>query len=270
MNQKAVFKVVVPEQSLAPDVFGLWQTVPEESTDGSTLASKPDIGTLWRAELPDDPLETTNLLNNQAYMQRQMDWYFPAAKHSLMHDLSSLGGPDPEIDFTLHENGPQPGDGSLRGILEAAYLYHHDPVSFSIFDSFRLDEQLLEKTSREVSQFTALMRRTVEQFALVETASAGRSIASTRITWTGDSETWWRSSADKQLFLQHNQVLAQALATRQHWLHFLMLLTSGIVRTAATLATGPFSLIAIWATWNYLQQVIVAFRKIRLNNQYPT
>jgi hypothetical protein len=130
-----------------------------------------------------------------------------------------------------------------------------------------LDTQVLERTSQEVSQFAALVRRTVEQFALIETASGGRSVAKTRVAWSGDVETWWKSGADQGQFPQHNQVLAQALAARQHWLHFLLLLTSGIVRTAAALATGPFSLIAIWATWNYLQQVMAAYRKIRMDNQ---
>jgi hypothetical protein len=110
------------------------------------------------------------------------------------------------------------------------------------------------------------VRRTVEQLALVETAMGGNTIGVTRVSWSGDTETWWVAGTGPEKFGPHTQVLSQALATRQEWLHFLLIVTSGAVRVGAALATGPFSPIAIWTTWNYALQVVAEFRKLPVHN----
>lgn len=262
MEQSAPFRVWTPEETNAQDVFGWWQITAAGPASG--LATSPEIGSVWRVELPDDPQAAEDLLKYQAYRQAQAAWYLPAARRSLEHDLDSLDRLEAGLEFSA-----QTGINTPRGVLAVAYQYSHEQASYGLLDSLSLDPQVLDRTSQEVGQFAALVRRTVSQFALVETASAGKNIAKTRIAWSGDAETWWESGSDQGQFPRHNQVLAQALVTRQHWLRFLLLLTSGIVRTAAVLATGPFSLVAIWATWKYLQQVIAAFQKIRKNTQVP-
>jgi hypothetical protein len=106
----------------------------------------------------------------------------------------------------------------------------------------------------------------VEQFALVETVRGGRAIGITRVAWLGDAETWWAAGASAEHFSQHAQALAQALATRQEWLNFLLLVSSGMLKVAVALATTPFSPLTIWTTWNYLRQVVQEYQQIRLSS----
>ncbi|MBE0695893.1 MAG: hypothetical protein IH586_03130 [Anaerolineaceae bacterium] len=239
--------------SPAVDVFDLWQA------GGSTAVQDAEIGSVWRADLPLDPRDAFTLLEEREEELRLSQRALPAAGEQLAADLRLVSAPNTGgHSFALSGDDPT----SPHGIL-AMGLQHQDlGVSFGLFDGFKIDPLQLNSAARMTSSFAEQVRRTVDQLALVETTSAGHRLGITRAAWSGDVETWWESGASRDQRLQHEQVLAQALATRQGWLRFLLTAAAGITSVAVALASGPFSPVAIWTTWNYLQAVVKEYKKI--------
>ena len=261
MDDSAPFRVFISGQETAEDVLGLWQVAKlSASTDD-------EIGSLWRAELPDDPLVAKQALSAHALYLRQAQQGWRAVPERLQADLDALVKPvesNYSSESTLRGNGLN----GPRAILETAAQLRWPETSFNVLDWFTVDKLQLEDVGHTISQFAAQVQRTVGQLALVETACGDRTVGISRVSWSGDAETWWEPGFDIDRYAQHTQVLSQALATRQGWLHFLLLVTSGAARVAGALATGPFSLLAIWTIWNYVKQVAAEYRQLRV--QYPT
>lgn len=236
------------------DVFGLW-------APAAGLSPPPggEIGAVWRADLPDDLDSAYALLDQRERQLGLIQRALPAADRRLSSDLRAIdqagaGG----ASFSLGGETLA----SPRGVLAAALSHQELGVSYGLFDQGKIAPFQLEETTRAVSRFGEQVRRAVDQLALVETSSAGRKVGITRAAWSGDVETWWAAGAGSDRRRQHEQVLAQALATRQGWLRLLLVAASGITRVAAALATGPFSLISVWTAWNYVQEAVKEYQKL--------
>lgn len=262
-NLAPAFTLSLPGLSEGQDTFDLWQVPLPTSSLPPATDTTGEIGSVWRAELPEDLLEAARLLDFHQNQLQQTRKALPAASQRLPVDLEAI----------IPRKGPEsfsPGAGwsdvdpaSPVGVLQSAVQYRWGDSSSSFFlDQFQLIPGQLEEVVQTVSRFSDQVRRTVEQLALVETSIGGNTIGVTRVTWTGDTDTWWAAGTGPEKFSPHAQVLSQALATRQHWLHFLLIVTSGAVRVGAALATGPFTPIAIWTTWNYALQVVAEFRNL--------
>jgi hypothetical protein len=244
--------------SPAVDVFNLWQpAAPPAGQDAQ-------IGSIWRADLPPDAGDAFDLLTERDGALRLSQRALPAAEAQLAADLRQLTA-QPAGDaasgghsFSLSDQDPA----SPRGILAAGLQHQELGVSFGLLDGVKIAPFQLDQAARMASSFAEQVHRTVDQLALVETTCAGQRLGRTRAAWSGDVETWWSSAASRDQRLQHEQVLAQALATRQGWLRFLLTTAAGITRLAAALAAGPFSPVAIWTTWNYIQAVVKEYQKL--------
>lgn len=240
----------------ALDVFGLW--------DSSSPPSRPGkgdggVGLLFHADLPADPARAFDLLDTRQMALNLSRQALPSAEQSLSADLRELALVNAGGTSFAIGGGENAG---ARAILAAAIQHQGLGVSYGLFDNLKIDPFQLDQAANAVSSFAGQVQRVVAQLALVETSSGGRRLGITRAAWTGDVETWWSAAASRDQRLQHEQVLAQALATRQGWLRFLLMVTGGITRVAATLAAGPFSPVAIWATWNYLREVVKEFHAL--------
>ncbi len=251
------FQISLPgSDSSTFDVFGLWDSSSPPSRLGK---GDGESGLVFHADLPADPTLAFGLLDARQTALKLSRQALPSAEQSLMADLRELslvhaGG----TSFAIGE-GENAG---ARAILAAAIQHQGVGVSYGLFDNLKIDPFQLDEAANAVSSFAGQVQRVVAQLALVETSSGGQRLGITRTAWTGDVETWWSAAASRDQRLQHEQVLAQALATRQGWLRFLLMVTGGITRVAATLASGPFSPVAIWATWNYLGEVVKEFRAL--------
>jgi hypothetical protein len=235
----------------AADVLQLWQP------GGPVSWQTENIGTFWRAELPGDANQAFLLLDQRDQDLRLCQQALPAADAQLTSDLRALQPGPGGVFFSLAQEEP----GSPRSFLAAGLQHQGAGVSFGLFDNIKIDPLQLNAVAKTASGFAEQVSRAVDQLALVETTSDGHRLGLTRAAWGGDVETWWASGATYDQCLQHQQVLAQALATRQAWLRFLLSAAAGITRVAAAIAAGPFSPIAIWTTWNYLQATIKNFNK---------
>jgi hypothetical protein len=280
---------------------------------------------VWRADLPEDPLEAEALLNGQALALRQTRRALSAVGPLLAQDLAQAAhGGAVAAHFALEGGAaasagallPAGGASTRQAIL--AQALRRDPqeaapseaapseAAFGGVAFGGLRDELAE-ASQAVGRLAALVRRLVGepagggQYALVESGSGGILTARTRLDWQGDLHTWWaprglalftpapareaprslslaqmdRASetlgferADRLPMVEnHRRLLAQALATRQEWLRFLLVLTSGATKIGLLAASGPFAPAALWAAWNYAQDVIRQFRRLAATAQ---
>jgi len=252
MADEAVFQVSVAGEPGAGDVLGLWRAGPP--------GAAPQAGTLWAAALPADLEAGDALLAAQARRLAALARAFPAAQARLRDDLAALPGPAAgETSFGLGQPAPDDPANILAAALR--YRYPDRAVAFGLFDAFQPAPREVEDSLDLFGRFTQQARQAVDGFATVETVVGGRRAARTRAAWTGDLETWWAAGGLPDERRQHEQVLAQALAARQNWLRFLLLVTGGITQVAGALAAGPFAPLAVWAAWNYFRRVIEAYQK---------
>jgi hypothetical protein len=251
------FTIELPNAAGIQDVFGLW--IPRQTqTNSRNVYFQGNIGAVWRANLPEDPQVAGDLLEVHDFQLRLVQNALPGFEQRLKHDLLGLTRQNTTGETSFSAGSEE--NHHLRSILAAGLQYQGTGVSFSLLDGIKIDPLQLDKVAQMVASFSEQVQRNVDQLTLVETVRDGRRLAITRTAWSGDIETWWAAGTGPGQRILHEQVLAQALATRQGWLRFLLVLAGGITRVAASIAAGPFSLVSIWTTWNYLQEVIKEFR----------
>ncbi len=255
MTGAPAFRVCLPGQPSVDDVLGLWNAGPAA---GAASAMLPDAaGSLWLADLPDDPDLVDRLLLEHHRRLGALAQALPAAQAGLQADLVNLGGGG--ISFAIRQAGAQAPLGVLAGALQ--FRYPELAKSFGLPDVFTPTRREVAGAADLFERFTRQVRQAVDGFAQVETILGGRRLGHSRATWSGDLETWWTAGSLPAERRWHEQVLAHALATRQQWLRFFLLVAGGIPRVAGALAAGPFSPVAIWATWNYFRNVLQAYQQ---------
>ncbi|MEJ2710091.1 MAG: hypothetical protein P8074_20950 [Anaerolineales bacterium] len=258
METLASFRVTIPGQETPVNALGLWQVAVEEATTGD------QAGSLWRAELPGEPLEAGQALDFQEAQLGRVRLALGTVESRLSADLKNLPGPDAAADYALRATALLEAEpGSPSSVLATAAQTRWPEASYAVFDRLPLDARQLEEAGQAVGRFATQVQQTVSQFARVETVIGGRMVGVTRVAWSGEIETRWSARFDPDQYQQHTRVLAHALATRQDWLRFLLLVTGGAARIGAALASGPFSLLTLWTTWNYLKQVLAQYSQLR-------
>lgn len=265
--QPVVLQVLIPGTRPAFDVFGAWQGQMGPVDDG--------VGAVWQADLPEDDLWAEQLLRTQSRSLHTASMAIPVAERRLAADLAAV--PDllpaePGARFQAGSSGAAfvsvPGSsgseslGAFNVLLTAhRYSLQSQGLSFST-NAPSLSTGELEQTGDRFEQFISQLRCSVGQLALVKTSSMGSPVATSRVDWFGNVQTWWAACSAPERCALHASVLNQALVTRQNWLRFALLVTGGAVRVGAALAAGPLGLLSIWTTWNYVQRVIDEFRRL--------
>jgi hypothetical protein len=261
MANSVAFQVMITGSQPSRDVLDLWEV------EEYPFTTAGEVGSIWRAELPADHQQAANLLDTQAFQLRQTNYALRSAVPRLQAELGTLENPD-EVHYAEGTHKKEVSLDSPHSVLKTAMQWSKSTDSGRDFGLPTADTLQLVQTMQIINQFIEQVHRTVSQFALVETVSGGRLVGTTRVAWSGDLETKWQSSFGPEYYVQHNRLVRHALGTRQTWLRFLLLMTAGVTRVAATLATGPFSILAIWATWNFLKQVVAEYRQLRV--QFPS
>jgi hypothetical protein len=261
MERQAQFEVLFPgsgaEGADQPDLLNLWQVRDASSGNGETA------GVIWRAKLPDDPGQARDLLTLRGLVLRSSRLALESAPERLARDLPRVGShTNPREEAFSLESQPSPLARDLPiGVLQRAYLYRLEAASFG--DA--VDPGEVDGITRVVQQFTSRVQGLVGQIALVESSSMGQRLGLTRVAWSGDVDTWLGSAAGPAQISQHNMVLAQCLATRQAWLHFLLMFSVSIVRVGVALAAPTFLPLTIWTTWKYLQGLVEEYQRLTDN-----
>lgn len=250
----ADFQLIFPgEDRKAPAqlaLLGSWQ--PTSSRESFGIGGEQP-GLVWRADLPEEPLESARALDRHDLSLRQIDQALVAVGPLLIHDLREVADTDPAgLGYALPA-GATPG---RREILAHALTFRAESVSFGLKDE-------LAEVVEVVAGFASQVRRLVDQFVLVESGRAGRRAARTRVDWLGDVTTWWAAGSSATSISDHQRVVAQALATRRQWLRLVLVLTAAAANIGLAMATGPYNPVAIWAAWTYVQKVIEQYRALQ-------
>lgn len=246
-------QIIFPgEGSEAPGqlaLLGPWR--PGSDTEAFTIGGEQP-GVVWRANLPEDPLESALALDSSALALRRIGQALATAGPLLVEDLRLMAGTGPSgLAYEL----PAGAAPDRREILLQVLTRETETPSFSLRDDITGAVEL-------VSRFTSQLRRLVEQFALVESRYSDRCVARTRVDWSGDVHTWWAPGIRASMISDHRRVLAQAMATRREWLRLVFVLTSGAAKISVVMATTPFNPLAIWAAWAYVKKVVEQYNSL--------
>jgi hypothetical protein len=230
-------------------LLGSWR--PTSSPELFGIGEQP--GLVWRADLPEDALESAQALDRHDLSLRQIDQALVAAGPLLIHDLRWVADTDlAGLGYAF----PAGATSDRREILAYALTFRAESLSFGLKDE-------LAEVVEVVSGFASQVRRLVDQFVLVESGRAGRRAARTRVDWLGDVTTWWTAGNPATSISDHRRVVAQALATRRQWLRLVLVLTAAATSIGLAMATGPYNPAAIWAAWKYVQKVIEQYRALQ-------
>jgi hypothetical protein len=248
---EATFQVLVPDLASAPDVLGIWSSVPDVA--GRPEGDLDEEVSLWQATLPEDRLaasaalaeRTGSLLSAQqavpwaasrleAYTQRAQAASRPGTA-SYAPAQVRMARPEQELDAWLLAE---------QGVAEYGRL---DDVRAGI-----------ERAVRELSVFGQQLRRTLTRFAYVETTSGGRTLGRTSVEWLGDVDTLWGVDLSPAEAALHQRTLALALASRQAWMRLALVVGAGAVRLSAVLASP----LVVPAAFKFVIQVMDEVREV--------
>ncbi len=256
MAEAATFRLVTPGEPALLDALDLWQI--GSHPEAAAGSSQPSC-LVWRADLPQNPDEAQTALTNHARALTQTNRALAVADILLESDLITVqdvrGTPS-------HYSLGLSADEDRLAILAGGLAHQPEPVEFSTSRRDARSDEI--ETVNTIGRFTGLVQRLVGQINLVESVSAGRRTGLTRLEWPGGLQTWWAPGSPPASIPLHLQLLEQALATRQAWMRFWMLICSTTVKIGLAIASGPFLPVALFTAFKYLRKLVEQARMLRL------
>jgi uncharacterized protein YukE len=229
-----------------PAAFESWQFAADTSAPGLSygLDTTPDEHIpVWRKDLSADPeVAAAELAAGEALTQASMEEldavpgriddlirYTQAESAELLDLLGTINSPAVGISFAV--------GGEEQGKIENA------------FDQFGSDMNRL--------------LRLVTHFAWVETEIEGQLLGRSVVSWSGDLDTNWASSAAAEVYQLHQRSLNQALATRNIALHAVTITTQSAVKLAVLLAAPGGALLALPVAWKFVKSILADIQKYK-------
>lgn len=243
------------------DLLGLWTMVPSGAAMDQTPAGDMAFGApemmagqapVWRANFPADPNRIATHLgeakNKLATAQAAL-----AATPARLDAFVAQGQAGLSYSYSL----PAPGAGPTRPEDELSLLLAGIQGGGPMMD-YGVGDQFVGKwkEARQVFQaFADRLQQMIAHFAWVETRVAGDTVGRTRVTWTGDVDTFLQDQLEPDRMRLHQHTLNVALVSRRTLLRTSTLVISGAVKLSVLLAT-PGGLVLIFpAVLRFINQV---------------
>ena len=240
--------VHIPGQAVAPDLLGVWQTVPGNPPADPGL--EPSV--LWQADLPQEPLAAASDLQYRQLIIHHNQQALPEIEARLDALMPVLQSDQPGRSYALQP----PAERELLAWLEGPQA----GLAYGKIDDLSAK---IAAVTREIQAFIRQVEQVVARFALVHSRSRGQNIGRTRVSWTGNFQTVWRPDLPSGAAALHSQVVALALATRRTWIRLAALVAAGAARIAIV-ASGPQAAVfAIPAMWRFVSLVLDSYRLVR-------
>ncbi len=264
------------------DPLGLWQ-VPERPARDEAVAfsvgeakapAEPEAPT-WRVSLPDSPEAA------QAILQRQSR-AMQLAQRDLQRVERQLTAFDPQeqergigVPFSTADDLAAPKSDLLQSIARYQPVPETEVVAYGLF-SWRKDRKKAEEKEAEVkvalapedrqtmAQWRAFMeqvRRTVGNYAHVETEIGALRVGATAVGWTGDFTTTWAMDVAPVAMRVHTQSVHLALASRIALLRIVSVVTTGAAGLALKAAVPGGQVLLLPATWRFVRDVLAELRR---------
>lgn len=245
------FQVLLPDETVAPDLTGIWQPIPAGLSFGAE--APPEVIT-WRVDLPTDHGQAARMLAEQAHRLHAAQDALPEATRRIEAmvreiQLTGAGGPS---SFGPDEAMPAP-ERDLAVLVQAT----RGP------ESFYPGEEWIEgwrETARQAQAFIEQTRRALSPFAWIETAREGAPLGRSRAGWLGDVATVWGAGGGLAGARLHGEALALALETRAFWVRTAAQVARNAVLLAGVLSGPGGAILAIPATWRFIRQVLAGFQ----------
>lgn len=234
------FRVFIPGQPAAADVFGLWQAAPGD-----------EPATVWEVDVAANTEQARALLQKSSRRVSAAARAIPAAQSRLQRFQREAARQ--EIAFAA----PAPGRAEPERRLAAAMA--PEVESFALGG---LGDQL-EQALRQATRFSDQVRRTVGQPALVKSRAAGRPLGQTRVGWSGDVRTTWGPGLGPAEAAVHEQAVHLALATFQAWLRIATFVGAATVQLSLLLPSGIGAIRALPAAWNFITDILDEYQRLR-------
>lgn len=247
-----------------PAAFESWQFAADTSAPGLSygLDTTPDEHIpVWRKDLSADPeVAAAELAAGEALTQASMEELdaVPGRIDDLIRytQAESTGGVSFAAPST--EALPEP-EAELLDLLGTIN-------SPAVGISFAVGGEEQGKIENAFDQFGSDMNRLlrlVTHFAWVETEIEGQLLGRSVVSWSGDLDTNWASSAAAEVYQLHQRSLNQALATRNIALHAVTITTQSAVKLAVLLAAPGGALLALPVAWKFVKGILADIQKYK-------
>ncbi len=257
-----MLKLTLTQGGIIPGALDLWQAEPLEGV----LSDRDEPTTVWRVDLPSALNQTSTVLSQPARTLRLAEAALPLAEDRLER-FTSQRTQGVEL-FDGQALSPQADlSASAERQLDARLGWLDMEASEA--RSFGASEQYAElKLLAESAQgFLEGLRRSLTNFAWVETTVEGRVIARSQVAWQGDFKSGWVSGVNPRKRQQHLAALRIAIETRQIWIRIGLITASGATRLSTSLASGLGSIFAIPFTLAFIRDVLAEYQRMIIQSR---
>jgi hypothetical protein len=238
----------------APEVVGLWETVPSASPPGLVFAATATTSLdapVWRVNLPADlSRAAAHLASGEARLRESRQALATAADRLQAFTQAQRMGvafgvgpaepalPQPEAELLVWLQGREAG---------------RRQVSFGLGDEVTSE---WERVTQQVQRIVERLLQLVAHYAWVETHLQERLVGRTAVSWTGDVHTVWSEPISAAHAALHQRALAVALASRDTLLRTFALAARGALTLSILLGTPGGAVLALPAAWRFINQVL--------------
>jgi hypothetical protein len=237
----------------APDVLGLWATVPVSSADGVAFATPTILGgaAVWRDNLPADSRQAHADLDRREAKLHATEKALVVAADRLNRFVARQASGQVFDPSAAAGTLAQP-EAELLGAL--SQLRERRPSA-----SFGLGEHLAGGWVQATQQFQVIvdqLQRFVAYYAWVETRVQDQLLAKTIVGWTGDVDITWRAELGAEQVQLHQRTLALALQSRDTLMRTFVMATQFAIKLSIFLSMPGGVILALPAAWQFLHQVL--------------
>ncbi len=269
----SVSGLMLPE---GQDPLGLWQAPERPAQDEAVAFSVGEAKTpaepeepTWRISLPDSPAAA------QAILQRQSR-AMQLAQRDLQRVDRQLTAFDPQeeerrVSFSTADKLSAPKSDLLRSIARYQPAPETEVVAYGLFRRKRAEEEDAEvkaalapedrDTMAQWRAFVEQVRRTVGNYAHIETEMGAVMVGSTAVGWTGDFTTTWAMDVAPAAMRVHTQSIHLALASRIALMRVISVVTTGAAGLALKAAVPGGQVLLLPASWRFVRDVLAELRR---------
>ena len=238
------------------DLLGIWKPVsPPGLAFSAAIATEAELEAddevVWSVSLPANPTLASKSVQHQVetlvVTQQAISQAGQALQRLPLHWLEQTSfalEPAADPETTLRRNLAQLQSGEAK-------------VSFGL--------GLPTGWSQTVAEYQAFMQqmfRLLKPTLRVETQVEEALLAYTLVKLSGDSETAWGSQGPSTHIQLHRQILSLTLESRLALLQLLAQTSAGAVALAAKFSLPGGTVLALPATWRYIQDVMQQAQKV--------
>ncbi|MBN1874760.1 MAG: hypothetical protein JXA33_11065 [Anaerolineae bacterium] len=223
----------------------------------------------WRIDLPSSPEAAQAILAQTTRLLQQREDNLDVIRREL--DSFSLEGDG--VSFSVATGVPArfaAQKDALRSTL-GVYSVEEEMASYGLKDLFKKKEarpETLSQDDEDYNQWTSFVQQVeqmVTHYARVETAIAGYNlIGLTRVGWTGNFHTTWKSSAPSAFRKIHLQSVNVALASRIALMHVVAVVVGGAagLATKATALPPGGQVLLLPSAWRFVRDVLKVLQEV--------